>query len=159
MTDPTGHRCEHRFRARLRAFPWLVAGLGVAVAVVGHAQTWLIVAGAVGPVLAAAYLLSPAWRLRIVADEAGLEIRRGADEVRLRLAWSEVARVLVVPKWQVAFVDGGEPQRSLLVTGPGAPGPYRIERREALIAFILAHVPADKVEEVESLERAPSPTR
>jgi len=127
--------------------------MGAAVAIVGHAQPWLIAAGAFGPVLAAAYLLSPAWRLRVVADEAGLEVRRGA-EVRLRLAWAEVARVLVVPRWQVAYVDGGAPDKSLLVTGPGAPGPYRVERREALIAFILAHVPKDKVREVDSLERA-----
>ena len=127
--------------------------MGVAVAVVGHAQPWLIVAGAVGPVLAAAYLLSPAWRLRILADDDGLEVRRG-EEVRLRLAWSEVTRVLVVPKWHVAFIDGGTPEKSVLVTGPGAPGPYRVERREALIAFILEHVPKDKVREVDSLERA-----
>jgi hypothetical protein len=125
--------------------------MGLLTAVLGREQGWIIAAGALGPVLAAAYLMSPAWRLRVFADDEGLEIRRG-DDIRLRLLWTEVVRVLVVPRWKVAFVDGGDPAKSFLLTGPGAPGPYRIERREALYDYILANVPAEKIEQRETLE-------
>jgi hypothetical protein len=125
--------------------------MGLFTAVVGHDHGWMIAAGAVGPVIAAAYLLSPAWRLVIVVDEQALEVRRGAD-VRLRLPWNEIRRARVVPRFKVAFLDGGEPGKSLLLTGPGAPGPYRIERREALYDLVVARLPADKLQEVETLE-------
>ena len=50
--------------------------------------------------------------------------------------------------------DGGAPERSLLVPGDGAPAPYDIEDKPALYAAILAAVPADRVETVETIEAA-----
>jgi hypothetical protein len=132
-----------------------VGALGIVTALIGRAEPWLIVMGSIGPLLATAYLLSPAWRLRVVADEQALEVRRGG-EVRFRLPWDQVTRVLAVPRWKVAFVDGGAPERSLLLPGPGAPAPYRLERREQLYEFILAHVDGAKVHTVDTLEKLPA---
>ena len=134
----------------------MVAATGVATAVLGRHEAWILAAGAMGPVIAAAYFLSPAWRLKVVADDDALEIRRG-DDVRLRLPWVDVRKVLAVPKFKVAYVDGGEGAKSFLLTGPNAPGPYRIERREELYDFIVAHVPKERIEHVETLETPPAP--
>ena len=58
------------------------------------------------------------------------------------------------PTTQSCFVDGGAPERSLLVPGDGAPAPYDIADRGALFDAILAHVAADMVRTVESLDKA-----
>ena len=58
------------------------------------------------------------------------------------------------PTTHTCFVDGGAPERSLLVPGDGAPAPYDIEERRALFDAILAHVPPERVTTVESLEKA-----
>jgi hypothetical protein len=42
----------------------------------------------------------------------------------------------------------------LLVPGDGAPAPYDIADRQALVEAILAHAPAGKVQIVASLEHA-----
>lgn len=137
-----------RFRPRYRALPWVVAVLGLAVGALvwwsGSSPVFAVACALFGPLLTALYLASPAWRLQVDVDDDALVVRRG-DEIRLRLPWSEVARVVASPATHTCFVDGGDPKRSLLVPGPGAAAPYRIERREELYAFILAHVPADKV--------------
>ena len=43
-------------------------------------------------------------------------------------------RVVAAPTTHTCFVDGGAPERSLLVPGDGAPAPYDLEDREALVA-------------------------
>ena len=125
--------------------------MGVATAALGRDHVWMIAVGAAGPLLTALYFLQPAWRMRVTVDAETFEISRG-DNIRVRLAWGDVKRLLVVPRWKVAFLDGGEPEKSFLLTGPGAPGPYRIDRRETLYDFLVAHVPKDKIEERETLE-------
>lgn len=139
-----------RFRPRYRAFPWILVALSAWLAVAvwlhdlqGGSRTFALVCAAVGPLVALAYWRSPAWRLEVEVDDAALTVRRG-DDVRLRLPWAEVVAVRHSAEHKTALVDGGAPARRLLVPGPDAPGPYRIERREALYDAILAHVPAER---------------
>ena len=70
------------------------------------------------------------------------------------MAWGDIVKVVASPTTSSCFVDGGTPAQSLLVPGVGAPAPYDLEDRPALFAAILAHVPADKIETVETLEQA-----
>jgi hypothetical protein len=65
-----------------------------------------------------------------------------------------VSRFRRRPATSTCFVDGGAPERSLLVPGDGAPAPYDIADRQALVGAILAHVLAGKVQIVASLDRA-----
>lgn len=105
----------------------------------------------VGVLFGAAYLASPTWRFVVITDDAGLEVQaRGTT--RFRIAWGDVVKVVASPSTHTCFVDGGGPDRSLLVPGVGAPAPYDLERREELFAEILAHVPADRVTTVTSLD-------
>jgi hypothetical protein len=146
---------EFRFRPRFRALPWATIVLGAAIVVYafvagGSSRTLLVAVGVVGPVLGGFYLLAPAWRFRVLVDDDKLAVRFG-DEPRFELAWSQVVKVVHTPESRTCWVDGGETGKSLLLPGPGAPGPYRIERREELYDFILAHVPADRRVEVAAL--------
>ena len=146
----------HRFRPRYRGVAWTATAVGgslAAVAAVAGLLTVPLVTGAIGMVLGAAYLASPTWRLSVTADDAGLEVG-SPKRRRFRLAWADVVRVIAAPASHTCFVDGGAPERSLLVPGPGAPAPYDLEDRPALVAAILAHVPPDRVTTVDSLEAA-----
>ena len=109
-------------------------------------------AGVVVALLALFYLFSPAWRTEVVVDDGGLEVQRRGDR-RFRLAWSEVVRVVASPASASAFVDGGAPERSLLLPGPGARAPYRIADQRELYDQIRAHVAPERVSEVERLRR------
>ena len=147
-----------RFRPRFGAFAFLVGALGLVVLagapfVQGSSRTFALTCGVIGPALAAAYLASPAWRLRVRVDPEALAVVRGG-RLCFCVPWLEVKRVLAAPSTKTCFVDGGTAAHSLLVPGPGAPGPYRIEGREALYDFILAHVPSDRVVVVPSIEEA-----
>lgn len=146
----------HRFRPRYGGVAWTSIGVGTGVAGLAAAIGFAVLplaTGAIGIALGAAYLSSKTWKLVVIADDAGLEVR-DARSTRFRLAWSDVVRVVASPSTTTCFVDGGQPERSLLVPGDGAPAPYAISEREALFREILAHVPADRVETVETLERA-----
>lgn len=146
----------HRFRPRYHGIAWGSIGLGGALGAAGAAIGFAAVplaAGALGIACGIAYLASPAWKLSIVADDDGLEVRDHKGP-RFRLAWSEIKRVVASPSTKTCFVDGGSPERSILVPGVGAPAPYAIEHREALFDTILARVAADRIERVETLEQA-----
>jgi hypothetical protein len=147
---------RHRFRPRYRGVAWTAAAVGGSLAVVSAAAGFLalpLVTGAIGVVMGAAYLASPTWRLAVTVDDDGLEV--GAPRRRrFRLAWADVVRVVASPSTHTCFVDGGAPERSLLVPGAGAPAPYDLEDRPALVAAILAHVPPERVTTVESMEQA-----
>ena len=112
-----------------------------------------LVAGALGIALGAAYLASPTWRIAVTVDDAGLSVG-SPRRLRFRLAWADVVRVVASPSTSSCFVDGGTPEHSLLVPGDGAPAPYDIADRAALVEAILAHVPVDKVQTVASLDKA-----
>jgi hypothetical protein len=144
-----------RFRPRYRGLAWSSVGVGgvlagVSLAVLGGALLPLAT-GAIGVALGAGYMLSPSWKLVVIADDDGLEVRSPTAQ-KFRIAWSDVVRVVSSPSTHTCFVDAGDPARSLLVPGMGAPAPYDIEDRAALCEAILAHVPSDRVETVESLD-------
>jgi hypothetical protein len=154
---------RHRFKPRYRGVAWASIGVGGSLVVVASAVGFVVVpliTGALGLAAGLAYFASPTWKLAVTTDDDGLEVGTPTKR-RFRIAWSEVVKVIASPTTHSCFVDGGEPAKSLLVPGVGAPAPYDLEDRPALFAAILAHVPADKVETVELLElannRAPKP--
>jgi hypothetical protein len=131
-------------------------GVGGAIAALAAAGGFIAIplaTGALGVVLGVAYLASPTWRIAVTIDDVGLTVASPRRE-RFRLAWDEIVRVVASPETSTCFVDGGTPERSLLVPGDGAPAPYDIADRKALVEAILARVPADKVQTVPSLDRA-----
>ncbi|MCX5743688.1 MAG: hypothetical protein NT062_14445 [Proteobacteria bacterium] len=145
-----------RFRPRYRGVAIVAMGVGGALTALAGALGFLVLplaTGAVGILLGGGYLLSPSWRLAVTVDADGLEVGTPTRR-RFRLAWTEVARLVASPTTHTCFVDGGSPERSLLVPGDGAPAPYDIENRTALYDAIVAAVPKDKVETVATLEMA-----
>lgn len=144
------------FRPRYRALAWSSVGVGGSMAVVATVLglvTVPLVTGVLGIALGAAYLASPTWRITVTVDDDGLAVG-SPRRLRFRLAWRDIVRVVASPTTSTCFVDGGAPETSLLVPGDGAPAPYDIADRKALVEAILAHVPADKVKTVESLDKA-----
>ncbi|HEY4178178.1 MAG TPA: hypothetical protein VGM90_15130 [Kofleriaceae bacterium] len=145
----------HRFLPRYRGLAWGAMGIGGGLAtlsaIIGASLIPIVGAG-VGVALGAAYLRSPTWKLAVVTDEQGLAVRAG-DTERFRLAWSDIVKVVAAPTSNTAFIDGGAPERSVLIPGDGAPAPYGLENAKALFDTVLAHVPADRVERVESLDK------
>lgn len=142
-----------RFKPRYRGIAMTAMGTGGALAVVSLAIGGAIlplVTGGIGIVLGTGYLLSPSWKLEVVVDDVGLEVRSPTAS-RFKLAWSDVVRVVSSPSTTTCFVDGGAPERSLLVPGDGAPAPYDLEDKRALCAAIVAHVAPERVATVESL--------
>lgn len=146
----------HPFKPRYRGLAWgsvgLGGGFGVISAILGFAAMPLVV-GAFGVAFGFIYLGSPTWKLSIVTDETGIEVRSKAT-TKFRVAWTDVVRVVASPTTHSAFVDGGTPERSILVPGDGAPAPYAIEDASTLVQTILSHVAPDRVKIVESLDRA-----
>ena len=135
---------RHRFRPRYRGVAWIATVVGGSLAAVAASVGFLtvpLVTGAIGVAMGAAYLASPTWRLAVTVDDDGLEVGSPGRR-RFRLAWADVVRVIAAPKAHSCFVDGG------------APAPYDLEDRPALVAAILAHVPPERVTTVESLEEA-----
>lgn len=126
---------------------------GVTLAAVGFVAL-PVVTGVIGVGLGAIYLASPVWRLSVNVDDRGLSVGNDTRE-RFSLAWSDVVRVVASPSTTTCFVDGGTPEKSLLVPGPGAIAPYDIEDKAALYAAIMDRVPSDKVQIVETLDQAP----
>jgi len=141
-----------RFRPRQPAVAAVACLLGAGLAVSGAIDgrwSWALL-GLAAVVLGLLYLVSPAWRTEVVVDDEALEVQNRGDR-RFRLPWSEVRRVVLARARGTAFVDGGTPDRSLLLPGRGARAPYRIAGQAQLLEAILAHVAADRVTEVERL--------
>jgi hypothetical protein len=144
-----------RFRPRFGGLAWGAIVLGALAVLLGgwRGGAAVAVAGGLGLAFGFAYLWSPAWRYVVIVDDDALEVTRDGDR-RFRLPWSAVIAVRASPSTSTCFVDGGSPDRSLLVPGDGAPAPYDVERKRDLYRAILAHVPADRVREVTSLDAA-----
>jgi hypothetical protein len=145
-----------RFRPRYPGVAWSSVGIGGAVGVVGAAVGFIalpMITGAIGIAAGVAYLASPTWKLAVTIDDDALSVGSPKRQ-RFRLPWSDIVKVIAAPEKGTCFVDGGKPEQSLLVPGDGAPAPYDIEDRKALVEAILAHVPAEKVERVTSLADA-----
>jgi hypothetical protein len=147
---------SYRFKPRFRGVAWTSIGVGGALGGVSIAAGFLLVpviTGAVGIAAGVAYLASPTWRIAVTVDDDALSVGSPAKQ-RFRLPWSDVKRVIAAPEKHTCFVDGGAPERSLLVPGEGAPAPYDIENKQALVDEILARVASDKIERVASLADA-----
>ena len=142
------------FRPRYRGVALTSIGVGGALGAIAFislgAALLPLATGAIGVVLGAGYLLSPSWKLAVVIDDDALEVR-SAKKSRFRLPWADVVKVVASPSTHTCFVDGGAPERSLLVPGDGAPAPYDLEDKQALFEAIVSHVTPDKVETVETL--------
>jgi hypothetical protein len=150
---------QFRFRPRYRGLALCSIGVGGSIATLGAIlglATLPLATGLVGVALGAVYLGSPTWRIAVAIDDAGLSVG-SPGRLRFKLAWKDIVRVVASPTTSTCFVDGGAPERSLLVPGEGAPAPYDIADRKALVEAILARVPADRVETVDSLDRAATP--
>lgn len=139
-----------RFRPRFPGVAWvaLVFGLGLLALVslgrVDHRLAAICFAcGAICVLAGGAYLRSPAWRLVVEVDDAGVRVARGRD-LRVQLAWADVVALRVDREQATCVIDGGSAARRVLVPGPGLPAPYRIEDREALVALLVEHVPAER---------------
>jgi hypothetical protein len=147
---------SRRFRFRPKQ-PWTAGiacllGAGLAGAsLVNRDWGWALV-GASALLLGCLYLLSPAWKTEVVVDGEALEVVRGGER-RFRLPWDEVVRLVIARGNRTAFVDGGGPERSLLLPGRGAKAPYRIGDQPALFDAIVARVAPDRVIEVDRLDR------
>ena len=146
---------RHRFRPRFRGVALGAIGVGAGLAgITAIAAGFVllpIITGAVGVAIGTAYLASPVWRLAVTADDTGIVVA-GPDRERFALAWADVMKVIASPSTGTCFVDGGSPDKSLLVPGQGANAPYDLDNKRALYDAIIAHVPADKVTIVETLE-------
>ena len=153
MTDKSS---TFRFRPRYRGIAWSSIGVGGAIATAASILGFVAVplaSGLIGIGLGAAYLASPTWRLAVTIDDTGLTVGSPARQ-RFQLDWTDVVRVVASPTTHTCFVDGGAPEKSLLVPGVGAPAPYDIEDKAKLVEAILAHVAKDKIQTVDSLEKA-----
>jgi len=145
---------RHRFKPRYRGIAWASIGVGGSVAAISAVAGFVmlpLITGVAGVAFGVAYFASPTWRLAVTTDDTGIEVGSPTRQ-RFRLAWGDIKKVIASPSTSSCFVDGGEPAKSLLVPGVGAPASYDLEDRPGLVAAILAHVPADKVETVELLE-------
>jgi hypothetical protein len=142
---------------RFAALAWTASGLGaaaVALAVadlLGAARLLGYVLGSGGALLGPLHAASPAWRYTVEVGDDALRVRR-RDRLRLELPWPDVVRVVYSPSTATLFVDGGAPERSLLVPGLGAPASYDLERKPELCRAIVARVDPARVVEVASLE-------
>lgn len=147
----------YSFRPRYRALAWSTVGVGAAVLGAALALGWPAFAlgfGGGGAGLGALYLLSPAWRYRARVDDEALEVVDHRGDRKFRIRWGEVDRCIASPDTKTCLISGGGPDSTLIVPGPGAPAPYDIRDKRALYDEIVRRVPADKIEEVDLVERA-----
>lgn len=119
----------------------------------GGGAAYALAGGMAGALLGMLYLVSPAWKIEVVVHEHALEVLSRGDR-RFLLPWDQVVKLVAAPATGTCFVDGGRPDRSLLIPGPGASAPYDIENKAALYEAIVARVPAARRIEVETLETA-----
>jgi hypothetical protein len=164
-TAPPDHEAREalarfRFVPRFKGLAYAAMGLGLAMIALailfslgGASAAFAWGCGVAGLALGALYLASPAWRIEVLTDGDGLEVQAGGDR-RFRLAWGEVVRVIASPSTRTCLLDGGDPDRSLIVPGPGAHAPYDIADKGRLYEIIVSRVPAERIEEVELLETA-----
>lgn len=158
LSPPPKQPTRYRFRPRFKLLAFLALAVGGALLIAslafglpGSSRLFALVSGIAGLILGGLYLVSPSWSIEVVLDDEALEVL-SKGERRFRLPYSEVVKVVAAPGHATCFVDGGAPEKSLLVPGQGAPAPYEIERSDELVREILARVPAEVVEKVESLE-------
>jgi len=130
-----------------------VLPVAVAFALVGagFSTAWWARAGCAVFALVALALALWQWRARpqLVLDERGYAVEEHGRE-KLRVAWSEVVKVLADADEHALYVDCGDRARNLLVPPRRGFG-FRFERADVLYARVLAAVP-DRVELVKRLD-------
>ncbi|RMH40037.1 MAG: hypothetical protein D6689_14925 [Deltaproteobacteria bacterium] len=152
---------EFRFLPRYRAYAWTAIALGVATAVaalVGGARgraLWTAVGfGGGAAALAALYLRSPVWRYRLRVDDRGVELVDHHGDRRFLVEWTDVVRCVASPDTRTLALDGGGPERTVVVPGPGAPAPYDVADKDELYEAIVRRVPPERIERVDLVELA-----
>jgi len=151
-------RRTFRFRPRYRGLALGALAVGIVLVATGFAldgstRTLALAGGGLGMLLGGLYLRSPAWRIAVHVEDEFLEVTAGGAR-RFLLAWGDIQEVVASPSTRTCFVDGGEPHRSLLVPGDGAPAPYDIEDKSTLYDLIVSHVGRDRIREVELPQNA-----
>ncbi|MCG8417102.1 MAG: hypothetical protein MJE77_04055 [Proteobacteria bacterium] len=136
--------------------------LGIALvalsAFIDSGRAFPLAGGGTGILLGLLYLGSPTWRIEVAVNDDALEVHSHRGQ-RFRLPWSEVVEVVASPETQTCFVNGGSPDRSLLVPGPGASALYDIENKHELYTAICARVPEERIRRVDLLEKAGTGSR
>ncbi len=145
-----------RFLPRYRQLAIVAIALGAGIFVAGllsvlPSSPAVLATGVVGVFLGSAYLLSPAWKIQASVDSLGIVVTK-KSELRFRLAWEQVTKVVAAPSTHTCYVTSGDPSQSLLVPGIGAPAPYDIQHKKQLYGLILRYISSDKVIVVDSLE-------
>jgi hypothetical protein len=133
---------------------WLLP-LAVAVALIGGAVAHALAGRLIGAWFALLGVAAWLWQRRqrpvLLLDDDGWAIeRRGRETLRVR--WPDVQTVRLERREHALYLDCGDPGRNLLVPPRRGFG-FRFADQAALCARVLASVPADRVREVERLER------
>lgn len=127
---------------------WLLpvaVGLSAVIAVAG--QLWALAPAGLGVM---AFAWQQKTRAQLVLDERGYAIeRKGREE--LRVGWGEVKKVLVDRRESAVYVDCGDKARNLFVP-PARGWGFRFADSPAIVAHVLAAMPADRVVEVERID-------
>lgn len=150
MSEPAIYRIKPRYALMAAA----AAAVGVALLVIGAVASsgtgriFAIACGVAGLVLGALYLMSPVRQLDIAVSDDAIAVRRRGD-TRLAIDWSAIETVLISERG--LYLWTGDPARSLLVPGPGIPGPYAVEDRAGLMKAIERRAPGDAIERVDDL--------
>jgi hypothetical protein len=133
---------------------WLLP-VAVAVALLGaataHALTGRLVAGWFALLGIAAWIWQRRQRPVLLVDDDGWAIERHGREA-LRVRWAEVKEARVDRPEHAVYLDCGDPGRNLLVPPRRGFG-FRFDDQQALFARVLAALPAERVREVERLDR------
>lgn len=137
-----------------RYVSWVAVATGALLAALAPSLLWRLLCG--GVALALLLLTWAVGRRRpvLVLDAVGYRVVVAGRE-RLRVAWTEVQRVLYDRSEAAVYVDCGDGPRNLLVP-PAAGFAFTFSDREGLCARILAQV-GDKVQEVDRLDKLPAP--
>ena len=137
-----------------RYVSWVAVATGALLAVLAPSLGWRVVGG--GVALALLLLTWAVGRRRpvLILDGAGYRVEVAGRE-RLRVAWTEVRRVLCDRSEAALYLDCGDGKRNLLVP-PAAGFAFTFSDRQRLSERILAIV-GDKVEYVERLDKLPGP--
>jgi hypothetical protein len=134
---------------------WLLpaaVALAVAGAVVAHQPAARIIAGFFALIGVAAWLWQERHRPTLLLDDEGYAIEQlGAEKLRVR--WTEVRAARIDRRETAIYLDCGDKARNLFVPPSRGYG-FRFADAAAVLARVLASVPADRVVEVERIDAA-----
>lgn len=134
----------------------LPVAIGFALLAAAFGPSWWLrgACGGFALLAAALYLWQARARPRLVLDDAGYAVEEHGRE-KLRVAWSEVVKVLVDAEEHALYIDCGDQTRNLLVPPRRGFG-FRFDRAAELYARVLLAVP-DRIELVARLDAGKPP--